>query len=178
VLGLVSDETIAKRTGRPWAEWFALLDRWGASERSHSEIARHVNAEHGVPGWWSQTITVGYERASGRRAVHESSDGFSVTVSNTIAVPVERLFERVCDPGWPAEGALRMRTSQPARSARFDWEDGTTRVQAYFYAKGDSKSTVHIQHERLADADAAEQAKLSWRERLSELKRALEEVGS
>jgi hypothetical protein len=137
-----------------------------------------VNVEHGVPGWWSQTITVGYERARGRRALHENSAGFSVTVSKTIAVPVEKLFERVCDPGWPANGALRMRTSLPTRSARFDWEDGTTRVQAYFYVRGDSKSTVHIQHERLADADAAEQTKLSWRERLSELKRDLEEAGS
>jgi hypothetical protein len=173
-LGLVSDETIADRTGKRWSEWLAVLDRWGAAERTHAEIARYVNEEHGVSGWWSQTVTVGYERARGRRALHEHSDGFSVGASKTISVPVERLFEAVVDPSWPAEGALRLRTAQPGRTARFDWEDGTTRVQAYFTDKGESKSAVAIQHERLPDPEAAEQMKARWRELLADLKRSLE----
>jgi hypothetical protein len=173
-LGLVSDETVARRTGRTWAEWFAELDEWGARGRSHGEIARHLSEAHGVPGWWAQTVTVGYERARGMRALHEGPSGFSAGVSRTVAVPVERLFEAVCDPSWPAEGALRPRTARPARSARFDWEDGATRVHAYFTAKGDAKSAVTIQHERLAGA-AVEHAKAYWRDRLVELKRALEE---
>jgi hypothetical protein len=174
-LGLVSDETVANRTGRTWSEWFAVLDESRAHERSHTEIARYLNAEHGVPGWWSQTVTVGYERARGLRALHERPKGYSVTASKTVGVPVERLFEAVCDPAWPAEGALRPRTTLPFRSARFDWEDGTTRVVVGFTAKAESKSTVALEHERLADADAAERMKAFWRERLAELKHDLEE---
>lgn len=173
-LGLVADATVAERTGRTWSEWLAELDRWGAAERTHTEIARHLAAEHGVPGWWAQTVTVGYERARGRRAVHQQADGFSVGASRTVAVPVERLFEAVCDPAWPTEGALRLRTAQPGRTARFDWEGGATRVVVGFAAKGDTKSTVAIQHERLPDAETAERMKTYWRERLVELKRVLE----
>jgi hypothetical protein len=40
--------------------------------------------------------------------------------------------------------------------------------------KGPSKSAVAVAHERLPDADEAETTKLSWRERLSDLKSFLE----
>jgi hypothetical protein len=173
-LGLVPDETVMSRTGRPWSDWFALLDTWRGTEHTHAEIARYLSEEHGVPGWWAQTVTVGYERARGMRAVHERPEGYSVTASKTVGVPVERLFAAVCDPAWPAEGALRPRTAQPFRTARFDWEDGATRVVVGFTPKGESKSVVALEHERLADAESAERMKAFWRERLAELKRELE----
>jgi hypothetical protein len=43
----VPDEAVARETGRTWAEWLAILDAWGAAERSHTEIARYVHGEHG-----------------------------------------------------------------------------------------------------------------------------------
>jgi hypothetical protein len=97
-----------------------------------------------------------------------------VGATKTIAVPVGRLFEAVCDPAWPADGKLELRTTQPERSARFNFEDGVTRVHAYFDAKGESKSRVAIQHERLPDAESAERMKAYWREQLAELKNVLE----
>jgi hypothetical protein len=174
-IGLVSDETIAKRTGRSWADWVALLDEWDATSKTHAEIARHVNEELGVPGWWAQTVTVGYERARGLRALHQRPDGFSVTASKTVAVPVERLFAAVTDPDWPEPGALRPRTAQPARSARFDWQDTQTRVVLWLEAKGEAKSTVALEHAKLPDALVADELKRYWRERLAGLKVALEE---
>jgi hypothetical protein len=173
-IGLVSDETVARKTGRTWAEWVAVLDDWNATTRTHGEIARYVNEELGVPGWWAQTVTVGYERARGMRAAYERRDGFSVTASKTIAVPVERLFAAVTDTAWPEAGALRQRTAQPARTARFDWRDGATRVIVGFTAKGEAKSMVALAHEKLADAQVADEMKRYWRERLAELKVALE----
>jgi hypothetical protein len=172
--GLVSDESLTARTGRPWAEWLALLDDWGARERSHGEIARHLSEEYGIPGWWTQTVTVGYERARGMRAAYERPDGFSVSASKTIAVPVERLFGAVTDPAWPEEGALRPRTVQPSKSARFDWQETGTRVVFWLESKGEAKSSVAMAHEKLPDAAEAERMKRYWRERLAELKRELE----
>lgn len=69
---------------------------------------------------------------------------------------------------------MRLRTSRPGISARFDWEDGSTRLIVSFEEKGPSKSVVAIAHERLPDADEAETTKLRWRQRLSELKSFLE----
>jgi hypothetical protein len=173
-----SDEVLAARTGHTWGEWFALLDAWGAVERPHPEIARWLNSEHGVPGWWAQEVTVGYEMAIGRRRPGEGSDGFSVSASKTVGVPVERLFAAVVDDDirevWLLGASIRVRTATPYRTARFDWADGSSRLAVGFTAKGEARSTVAMEHERLPNTETAEQMKAFWRERLTVLQRLLE----
>ena len=93
----VADERISEATGRGWQAWFETLDEWGATKRTHTEIARWLRDEHDVEGWYAQSITVGYERARGLRAPGEHADGFAVGASKTIVVPVARLFEAFDD---------------------------------------------------------------------------------
>jgi hypothetical protein len=174
----VSDEVIRDRTGRGWEEWFELLDEWGAAERPNREVRRWVTEEHGIEGWAAQAVTINYERARGLRAVGEHPDGFAITASKTVAVPVERLFDAFVDQSlrqrWLPDGALRERTASKPKSARFDWGDGDTRVIVSFTAKDEAKSAVALQHERLEDAEDAERMKTFWRERVGALKEVLE----
>jgi hypothetical protein len=166
-----SDEAVRGNTGRGYDEWFAALDEWGAAERPHGEIARWLGAEFGISGWWCQNVTVEYERARGLRPVRGDRDGtHNASASRTVAVPVERLFDAFA-ARWPD---LHERAAQPPRTARFDYEDGATRVVVTFTAKGDSKSTAAVSHERIADAETADRLKAMWRERLSDLKAELE----
>jgi hypothetical protein len=119
-----------------------------------------------------------YELARGLRVVGEHSDGFTVTASKTVAVPIERLFDAFVDESlrarWLPDGELRQRTATKPRSARFDWGDGETRVMVAFEAKGEAKSTAALQHARLADAAEAERMKAFWRERVAAMKDELE----
>jgi hypothetical protein len=178
-----SDEAIRQRTGRGWEEWFDLLDAWGAAERPHRDVARSVAEQLGIEplGWAAQAITVSYERARGLRAVGERTDGFAITASKTVAVPVERLHAAFVDAWlrerWLPGGLLRERTATRPTSARFDWGDGASRVNLTVAAKGEAKSTATVEHARLPGAAEAEQAKAFWRERLSELKAQLEGGG-
>ena len=174
----MSDEAIRRRTGRGWEEWFDLLDQWGAVERPHPEIARWLREEQGVDGWGAQSVTVSYERARGLRAVGERPEGFSITASKTVAVPVDQLFEAFVDESlrerWLPDGELRERTATKPKSARFDWGDGETRVVVGFIAKGEAKSTAALEHARLADAEEAERMKAYWRDRVAALTEVLE----
>jgi hypothetical protein len=175
-----SDETIRERTGRGWEEWFDLLDEWGAAEKTHREIARWLAGQQGIHplAWNAQAIAGSYERARRGRQVGEHEDGFTVTASKTVAVPVERLYAAFVDAGlrerWLPDGDLHERTTIEPRSARFDWGDGTTRVHVAFAAKGEAKSTAALSHERLADGAEAERMKAFWRERVAGLKQELE----
>jgi uncharacterized protein YndB with AHSA1/START domain len=175
-----SDERIRERTGHGWEEWFDRLDDWGAAERTHRETARWVAEQLGIHplAWNAQAITGSYELVRGLRVPGEHANGFSVTASKTVAVPVERLYDAFVDPalrrGWLPDAELRERTATRPRSARFDWGDGTTRVHVAFAAKGDGKSVATVSHERLAGPEEAERMKAFWRARVTAMKQELE----
>lgn len=174
----VSDASMARSTGRTHAEWFGLLDAWGATERRHADIARWLAEEHGVPGWWTQSITVAYERARGMRATHQMSDGFSVGVTRTIGVVPEAALAAFTEPAvrerWLPGVDVRRRPTRAEGTARFDWPDPPSRLVVTVGPKDTGRTVVSVQHERLPDADAAARAKAAWRERLGVLKELLE----
>jgi hypothetical protein len=169
----VSDSAVQRATGRDWDEWFTLLDAWDGTAHTHTEIARHVNETYGIDGWWAQSVTVGYERARGMRALHERPDGFSANASKTLPVPVDRLFSAFVDQNererWLEGVELRPRTSQPPKSARFDVLPGETRLAITFVAKGPEKSSAQLQLERLAGSEEVARWKAFWKEQLARL---------
>ena len=177
---VTSDEAIRGRTGRGWEEWFDALDQWGAAERSHRDIARWVAEQLGIEplGWAAQAITYSYERARGMRVVGERSDGFTITVSRTVAVPVDQLYAAFFDEElrarWLPDGELRERTATKSTSARFDWGEGGSRVHLVFVVKDEKKSMVALEHVRLSGIAEADRMKAFWRARLNGLKSRLE----
>jgi uncharacterized protein YndB with AHSA1/START domain len=177
----ISDAAVRRRTGRGWADWYALLDAEGASDRSHAEIAASLEREHGVDAWSAQAITVGYERAHLGRAAGQRPDGFQVSASRTLAAPAAAAFHAFADEGrraaWLPEGRMRLRTAQEPKTARFDWDDGATRVAVTIAPKGEARCAVTITHERLPDAAEAERMKAHWRARLDDLRAAVEGGG-
>lgn len=175
-----SEAAVRKATGKRWDDWFRILDAWGGTEHTHTEIARYVNEELGVDGWWAQSVTVGYERARGMRAPHQRPDGFSVDVSKTFPVDAERLYRAFADTRqrnrWIERGTLTLRTSTPAkRSARFDYGGSAepSRVIVSITPKGSSKATAAIQHERLPAAKDVARMRAYWKQRFEDLKQIL-----
>lgn len=172
------DETVRRATGHGWDHWFGLLDAWGGANRSHTEIASWLSVEHGDASWWRQAITVGYEQARGIRAPGQHADGWAVSATKTVAVPVERLFQAFEDESvrdrWLPGAQMRLRRATAPRTASYDWEDGSTRLAIGFTEVGEGRSRVAISHERLPDADTANEMKLWWRDRVAALASLLE----
>jgi uncharacterized protein YndB with AHSA1/START domain len=175
---LASDEKLAEATGRDWDAWISILDQWGGRDRKHRETVDFLISEHSVPGWWAQSITTGYERARGLRLKHQQPNGFTIYASKTVGVPLEALFHAFVDDrtraGWLTGGSMSVRSSQPDKVARFDWDGGPTRILVTFEEKGPSKATAYVAHERLPDAAAADAAKAAWKDRVAALKSFLE----
>jgi hypothetical protein len=174
----VSDAAVREKTGKTWHQWFAILDRAKASTMTHKDIAAYLRDRRGVPPWWAQTVTVGYERARGLREKHQSASGYSAGVSRTIRAPVEALYgawandrTRVC---WLGDGDLRVRTSTPSKSIRADWGRGESRVDVSFNAVGQGKSRVTVDHNRLNRNVEVARMKAFWSAALNRLKERLE----
>jgi hypothetical protein len=178
-LAAMADETIVAKTGRTWEQWVRELDSHNAIEKPHGEIARLVNQEYGVDGWWSQSVTVGYERIKGRRGLGQRLDGsFEASKSRTYNVPVEVLFDACAGDEarsrWLTDAATTVRTATAPRTLRLHWPDGTI-VALWFTDKGAGKSNLALAHQKLASREAADVAKQEWGERLDALGRVLAE---
>jgi hypothetical protein len=171
----MTDAAIARGTGRGWDEWFGLLDEWGAREKPHALIARFLHEERGIGGWWAQGVTVGYERARGMRAVHQTSRGFEVSVSRTVAAAPTDVWAAFVQTRrrnrWLEPGLLRARANagSEGRSARFEVPADGTRVRVRFEPRGEDRTTVTVTHERLADAADVAEHRAAWKGRLERL---------
>jgi len=173
----VSSEAMETRTGRSLADWFAILESWGAADRTHTEIARWLREEQGVDGWWSQSVTVGYERAHGRRVLHQTAAGFSVGVTRTVPAPESTVRAMFADSArratWLAGAPIERRAGYRGPRGRYEWTDPPSKVWVDLASKGDAKTAVTVTHEGLPDADAAAAMKVAWRAALDRLKAVL-----
>jgi len=172
----VGDEAVKAKTGKVWADWFKLLDKAGARKLTHPEIATLLHEEHGLTGWWSQMVTVGYEQGVLGRAKGEKKDGYEVSASKTVASSMKDLFDAWNDAKRRAQwldDKVTIRKATPYKSMRVTWSDGKTILAIGFYEKPGGKSQVAVQHGRLKDAKEAERVKAYWRKALGRLQAAL-----
>lgn len=172
----IGDEAVRAKTGKAWAEWFAILDRAGCRKMSHPEIVACLD-EHDIGGWWQQMVTVGYEQARGLRQKHQKADGYAASASKTVNVPLADLYQAWHDARrrrWLPDAAFTVRKATTDKSLRITWGDGATSVEVNFYAKGDAKSQVAVQHNKLASAADVARLKEYWGAALARLKEVLE----
>ncbi len=171
-LAPVGDAAVRSKTGKTWPEWVATLDAIGAARMQHREIATHVY-ELGVPGWWAQNVTVGYERIRGLRAQSQSREGkYTAHKSKTFTVPVQRLCDAFASTRlrkrWLDVPGLKISKVTAPKWVRMRWQDGA-HVEVGFLAKGAAKSQAAIQHGDLPDQAAVTASKAFWNERLNAL---------
>ena len=169
----ISNESVKAKTGKDWSEWFAVLDAAGARQMDHKAIVAYLSNEHGVGSWWQQMVTVTYEQARGLREKHENPQGFQISRSKTLDVPVERLFAAWKDEAqrlaWLPDPAFTIRTQTANKILRITWTDGQSSLDVAFYPKGPSKTQITVQHSKLKDAAQAETMKSYWSEALDRL---------
>jgi hypothetical protein len=169
----MGDDKVATKTGRTWDAWLRTLDADQAETMSHGDIAAMVHKKHGVDNWWSQMVTVGYERIKGRRERGQRLDGmYEASKSKTFNVPVKMLFRAWADSGmrrrWLDDVKAVVRTATAPKSMRLQWPDGTI-VAIWFTPKGETKSVVALAHTKLRDKASSDKAKSYWGDRLDAL---------
>lgn len=166
----MSDASVHKATGRAWAEWVRQLDEAGAASKPHREIAKYVSSL-GTPSWWSQMVTVGYERIRGLRDKGQRrGGGYEAGKSRTFKVPVKNLYAAFVK-NVPSKATVRGAT--PNKRVRLAWDDGTT-VEAMFISKAPAKSVVAVTHQKLPDKSAVEKMKAFWGGHLAALAETIE----
>lgn len=160
-----SDDAVRQATGRSWDEWCDLIEAWPGHVDGHAAIAAHLERDHGVDGWWAQTVTVGFERITGRRLPRQRPDGtFSAGKSRTVVADAAVLRGWLLDdedradlfPGIETE--LRSRPSSKAIRIAI----GPGVAQIGIEPKHDGRTRVAVIHEPLPSPDDVEAWKAYW----------------
>jgi hypothetical protein len=173
----MSDTAVAAKTGKAWDEWFALLDAAGAQKLGHKQIVSILAEQHGVAPWWRQMVTVQYERARGLRAKHETTEGFQVSASRTVAAPAAAVYRAWSDTRtrkrWLPPAELKPLGQTPESRVSFVGGDDS-RVEVRLVAKNAEKTQVTVQERKLPNAAAGKRQKAYWAAALDALQAQLE----
>jgi uncharacterized protein YndB with AHSA1/START domain len=186
-MAAMSEQSVEARTGKGWDHWFGILDAFGR-ERLHKERATHLRRDHGLDPWWSQAVTIEYEKSRGLWEPNQLSSGrFQVTVSRTVEVPAERAFRAFAEASeldrWFSHGteqdfsvggrfrngdgdAGEFRAIVPNRRVRFTWEQKQHQpgswVEVRFAPKGEGRCVVTLRHSNLASRAEVEDLRVGW----------------
>jgi len=189
-----SEQAVSAATGRGWEEWFRLLDDWGARTKGHAATARHLAAEHGLSGWWSQEVTVMYERSRGLRVEGQAAGGFQVGVRRTVELSPEASWSALTSARglriWLGEGAPehleqgadyaladgshgQVRVVRPGSHLRITWQppgwERASTIQVRVVSASKGRAALSFHHEKLPDAEAREAMRARWKAALSAL---------
>jgi hypothetical protein len=167
-----TDEVIRTNTGRSWDEWRALIDAWPGHDDGHGAVATWLQEEHDVPGWWAQSVTVGWERITGRRLPYQVADGtFTANRSATVTVDADALATMLRDqeglsdlfPGMDPE----LRSRPTSKNVRIALTDGVAEIA--IDPKSAGRATVTVAHAKLASPDQVAHYKAFWGDWLAAL---------
>lgn len=171
---LIPDKTIEKATGMPWQAWFERMEKMGARDLTHKEIATNLVGQYQAPGWWAQFLTVRYEQVIGRRKVGQNSKGeFSVAVSKTLPGTMNEAFHwwlAIIQSKSEFNGVEILSSSttetEKWRHYRAALKDGS-RIIIGIYAKSPAKAGLGLQHVKLPSATSAEAWRNYWKSLLA-----------
>jgi hypothetical protein len=185
--GAVSEPRVRERTGHDLAHWFAVLDGFGAATKGHTAAARHLRQSHGIDSWYSQGITVAYERARGLRSVNQRRAGhFEFSASKVVRADSRTVIAaftgkrrrarwladadpdlaRTLSAALDGAGGFTFRTNGEAR-CRYKWNDAA--VELHVAPKAADASSVVVQNVGLPSAAAVEERRAKWRAALAAL---------
>ncbi len=172
----MSNAVVKAKTGKDWAGWFGALDEVGAAKLDHGAIAEILSEKHGIPSWWCQMVTVEYECARGLRVRHQTSRGFSVSISKTVAVSLSDLYQATANAAerkkWFPKGDFEPSSQTKDKYFRGSWNK-SARLEIGFYVKGEGKAQIAVGVYRLAKKADVETERAAWKKAVNTLQRVV-----
>jgi uncharacterized protein YndB with AHSA1/START domain len=194
-LGLYTDKSVLKNTGKNWVQWVQILNKDGAAHLSHQEIVALLKKKYKLSIWWQQAVTSGYEVHIGRRREGQNAKGeYQMTATKTFPVDGKTLWKIITSaegqaawlkPMTPLEFKIKeafevrggvfgsIRTLKAPARLRMRWQDTEwpkpTVVNIAVVPRSGGKSILALNHEAIKDPRTKEKLRVHWKAALADL---------
>ncbi len=168
-----TDQVLKDNTGKIWSEWLNLLDKDNALNMSHSDRVSYIHSKYNVDKWWSQNISIRYERARGLKQKFEKFDGgFESSKSKTFNIKSKELFEliqKLIEDSFFGDVEITTLNEHKNIRAKFN---KTTTCNFYFSPK-ENRTQLVVQHFKLDSSEHCEKIREFWNKKLKEIEENL-----
>ena len=181
----MSDAAFAERTGKPWSEWFAILEAAGGASMDRKAIFA-VLADQGVGPLWRQMIAVRYERAltdhEPKKPVAKPKPpvgNHSTSVTRMMSATMEAAYnawERPTRRKRFLDVEVIFASRRDGKVLRFGWREDASRVIVQFVARSKTRTQVTIEHEKMKNIDDVERMNAFWTETLDKMQALVEKT--
>lgn len=168
----ITDEAVLNASGKTWSQWFSELENKGFLDLGHREITKRLNHEYEVPLWWAQTIAYAFERKHELNETHVTKADFEVSVSKTFHYPVTAVAG-LAREWFEHENRVELRSNNNDKHLRCNWLTDDSRIHVHFNAKGEKKTQMIVQHEKLSNQSDVDVMRNYWKERLDQMVESL-----
>lgn len=166
-------QAVERATNRSWDEWLQFMEKIGAKDLTHHEIATLVLGQLigkvDNPGWWTQATTVAYEQYIGRRIPGQQPDGtFQTSVSKATKLGMQALMDAWTDFAAKDKEVLALIAGDVRVSGtdrRITWrtkgKEGTS-IMMLSEPKNDGKASIVMQLTGQKTLELNKAAKATW----------------
>ncbi len=193
----LTNDACKAATGKTLDEWFAYLDEFDGLAKGRRAINNHLYGELKIDIWWTSAIAVEYERVRGAKEKDGRYKGYFICSTKTINAPIDKVYAAWATPEslskWFGEGTTGKVADGEAfsnpdgnkgvykrvrenKDLRFTWQgqEDESIVDVQFSDKGNGKTGLLVNHDRLQTRAEADGVRNAWAEALNKLKALVE----
>lgn len=194
-IGIITNKSILKNTGKSWSEWIEVLNKHGAMNMSHKEIVQLLKGRYKQGLWWQQQVAISYDIYVGKRIEGQNSKGkYSASPVKTIHQSSAKVWKFITSPkgqkiwlgefadfsldkgsAFEADGGYygEVRTVLKNKRLRLKWIESETDLKSYLQIhiveRGADKCMLIFQHDEITTAREKDKFKSHWRDVLEKI---------
>lgn len=198
-IGMYSSASVLKHTSRSWDEWIGILEKAGARQLEHAEIAALLKRKFKLTAWWQHAVAWGFEVHIGRKVEGRNAKGrWSLTATKSLHAPAKDVWAYLVGEEGQSKWLKTLdaisiepkatfetedgfygeiRTMKKGERLRFSWSDPDwdrpSYVQMYAMKRPKEKCLMVFMHTDLPDSRSRDEMRSRWKTVLEELQSEL-----
>jgi hypothetical protein len=163
-----TNKELLNESGRTWTQWFSEMQSKGFDEISVIDMSRRLTDDYKLDEPCARIIALRFCQHIGKCEITDTASVFEVSVSKTFNYPISEVYNRATD--WlESENWAELQERINSKRLNCKWLSDNSMVGVKFQSKGEAKTKMVVQHERLESKTDADIMRNFWKRSISNM---------